>query len=108
MEENARYYREVEGVEEKWFNPRAEAVDYVNRDNDEEALLNFIESSYVFDDVAEDPEEVSIQKSETSSSENELDNDEFIAKWSEDEGKYILEEKNSVIDDFQSEIHPIQ
>ena len=80
MEENARYYREVEGVEEKWFNPRPEAVDYVNRDNDEEALLNFIESSYVFDEVAEDPEEVSFKKSETSSSENELDNDEFIAK----------------------------
>ena len=43
---NEEYYKEVEGVKEKWFLPREEAVAYVERDQDEEALLNFIENNY--------------------------------------------------------------
>ena len=46
---NEVYYKEVEGIKEKWFLPREEAVAYVERDQDEEALLEFIENNYIFD-----------------------------------------------------------
>ena len=73
---NEVYYKEVEGVKEEWFLPREEAVTYVERDQDEEALLDFIENNYIFDEV-EDEED-----SETEIVEEpfDLDADEFIAK----------------------------
>ena len=80
MKGNAVYYKEVEGVNDKWFLPRGEAVAYVERDQDEQALLDFIENNYIFDEKEEDSEpEINV---ENSSSENtvDLDTDEFVAK----------------------------
>lgn len=59
---NEVYYKEVEGVKEKWFIPREEVVAYVERDQDEEALLEFIENNYIFkeDDLAESPTAVTV------------------------------------------------
>ena len=73
---NEVYYKEVEGVKEKWFLPREEAVAYVERDQDEEALLDFIENNYIFDKVedSEDSETYIIEEP------SDLDTDEFIAK----------------------------
>ena len=73
---NEVYYKEVEGVKEKWFLPRDEAVAYVQRDQDEEALLDFIENNYIFDKV-EDEEDSETDIIEEPS---DLDADEFIAK----------------------------
>ena len=73
---NEVYYKEVEGVKEKWFIPREEAVAYVERDQDEEALLDFIENNYVFDEVNDkDDSETDIFVEPSN-----LDDDEFIAK----------------------------
>ena len=73
---NEVYYKEVEGVEDKWFLPREEAVAYVERDQDEEALLGFIENNYTFDEKSdEDDSETDIFEEPSN-----LDDDEFIAK----------------------------
>ena len=73
---NEVYYKEVEGVKEKWFIPREEAVAYIERDQDEEALLDFIENNYVFDEVNDkDDSETDIFVEPSN-----LDDDEFIAK----------------------------
>ena len=53
---NEVYYKEVEGVNEEWFLPRKEAVDYMERDQDEEALLAFIENNYIFDNEDDEDE----------------------------------------------------
>ena len=73
---NEVYYKEVEGVKEKWFLPREEAVAYVERDQDEEALLDFIENNYIFDEVEDEEDSETGIVEETS----DLDADEFIAK----------------------------
>ena len=73
---NEVYYKEVEGVKEKWFLPREEAVAYVERDQDEEALLDFIENNYIFDKVEDEEDSETEIVEETS----DLDADEFIAK----------------------------
>ena len=73
---NEVYYKEVEGVKEKWFLPRDEAVAYVERDQDEEALLDFIENNYIFDEV-EDEED---SETEIAKEPPDLEADEFIAK----------------------------
>ena len=75
MKGNEVYYREVEGVKEKWFLPREEAVNYVQRDQDEEALLEFIESNYIFDQDEEKDTEIQLSEDPV-----DLDTDEFIAK----------------------------
>ena len=73
---NEVYYKEVEGVKDKWFIPREEAVAYVERDQDEEALLGFIENNYTFDEKGdEDDSETDIFEEPSN-----LDDDEFIAK----------------------------
>jgi len=86
MVTNVEYYKS-RGLEDKWFTPRQEAVDYVLRDNDEEALLTFIEDQFVFDKVPRTDQDHSSEK-------EKLAEDEFIAKWSGDQGEYILEEKH--------------
>ena len=48
MKDNVEFYREEAG-DRDWFRPREEAVHYVHRDNDEEALLTFIETQFTFD-----------------------------------------------------------
>ena len=73
---NEVYYKEVEGVKEEWFLPREEAVTYVERDQDEEALLDFIENNYIFDEV-EDEEDLETGIVDEPS---DLDADAFIAK----------------------------
>jgi len=85
MKDNVDYYKFEEKVEEKWFQPRPEAINYVYRDNDEEALLTFIEDEFIFKrDVNPETEDGS-----------NLASDNFLAQWSEEHGKYILDEKNS-------------
>jgi len=79
MKGNALYYKEVEEVNEKWFRPRQEAVDYVERDDDEEALLDYIENNFVFDDNKEDTE-ISVENESKDEVTEDLDADEFIAK----------------------------
>ena len=74
MKGNAAYYKDTEGVKEKWFLPREEAVDYVERDQDEQALLDFIENNYIFDENEEDVE------SDSSEEAVDLATDEFVAK----------------------------
>ena len=73
---NEVYYKEVEGVKEKWFLPREEAVAYVERDQDEEALLDFIENNYIFDEKSDEDDSETDMFEEPSN----LDDDEFIAK----------------------------
>ena len=49
MERNMEYYKTLGSeVDSDWFSPRQEAVLYVHRDNDEEALLTFIEAEFTF------------------------------------------------------------
>jgi len=74
MKGNAAYYKDTEGVNEKWFLPREEAVAYVERDQDEQALLDFIENNYIFDENEEDVENDSSEEGV------DLDTDEFVAK----------------------------
>ena len=64
----------TEGVKEKWFLPREEAVAYVERDQDEQALLDLIESNYISDENEEDVE------SDSSEEVVDLATDEFVAK----------------------------
>ena len=47
MKDNVEFYRDQD-VDEKWFSVRPEAVNYVHRDNDEEALITFIEEKFIF------------------------------------------------------------
>eukprot|EP00092_Neocalanus_flemingeri_P020658 GFUD01022383.1.p1 GENE.GFUD01022383.1~~GFUD01022383.1.p1 ORF type:complete len:445 (-),score=107.02 GFUD01022383.1:61-1395(-) len=105
MQGNALYYKDVEGVKEKWFLPREEAVTYVERDEDEQALLDYIESNFVFTEEKEEEEnntdidtdtDTDIDSSEDAA---DLHPDEFIAKWSVDDEKFVLEEKNSDLED---------
>ena len=58
MRDNVGFYREQD-IEEKWFTPRPEAVNYVLRDNDEEGLLTFIEKNFIFS--TEQSNEVNLQ-----------------------------------------------
>merc|ERR1712130_862498 len=80
MEGNEVYYREVEGVNDKWFLPREEAVAYVERDQDEEALLNFIEKNYIFENEEDEEDMVEEENSESDEKVN-LEFDEFVAKF---------------------------
>ena len=73
---NEVYYKEVEGVKEKWFIPREEAVAYIERDQDEEALLDFIENNYIFDEKSDEDDSETDMFEEPSN----LDDDKFIAK----------------------------
>lgn len=100
MEGNEVYYREVEGVNDKWFLPREEAVAYVERDQDEEALLNFIEKNYIFENE-EDEEDMVEEENSESDERVDLESDEFVAKWSEEKERFILEEKDSETDEFE-------
>merc|ERR1712179_638095 len=90
---NEVYYKEVEGVNEKWFLPRKEAVDYMKRDQDEEALLAFIENNYIFDN--EDDEDETGTEPPV-----ELQADEFIAKFSNQRKSYAT--KLSNLDSWKS------
>ena len=47
MKDNVQFYKDRD-VDEIWFSPRPAAVNYVHRDNDEEALLTFIEEKFIF------------------------------------------------------------
>ena len=49
MKANLEFYRGLEEARQDWFKPRQEAVSYVHRDNDEEALLTFIETQFTFE-----------------------------------------------------------
>jgi len=103
MKGNALYYKEVGEVKEKWFQPRQEAVDYVERDEDEQALLDYIESNFIFDENKEEKKtdnESETSEDDASEDDADLDADEFIAKWSDDDEKFVLEEKISDSDDF--------
>ncbi|KAK2710608.1 cartilage-associated protein-like [Artemia franciscana] len=46
MLNNRRFYRDQPGVRKDWFNPRQEALDYIKRDQAEEALLSYIEREF--------------------------------------------------------------
>ena len=48
MKVNLEFYRGLEDTHQDWFKPRQEAISYVQRDNDEEALLTFIETQFTF------------------------------------------------------------
>ena len=71
MAANVRFYKQEGGVAEEAFTPRPAAVAYVHRDNDEEALLSFIETEFVFSRGGE-------KKLQTEK--KDPDKDEFIAK----------------------------
>ena len=48
MKANLEFYRGLENAHQDWFKPRQVAISYVHRDNDEEALLTFIETQFTF------------------------------------------------------------
>ena len=48
MKANMEFYRGLEEAQQDWFQPKQEAISYVQRDNDEEALLTFIETQFTF------------------------------------------------------------
>ena len=73
MKNNVDYYRIEEKVDEKWFQPRQEAVNYVHRDNDEESLLTFIENNFIFNKNSE-------QDKVSSQEKDNLEKDEFYAQ----------------------------
>jgi len=102
MAANLEYYTQVDGVTGVWLSPREEVVRYLAREKDEEALLDFITKSFVFNEsdneqeleeaepaVEEDIEGDDIVEEE----EDEEDGKEFVAKWSHKEKKYLIEEK---------------
>jgi len=102
MAANLAYYTQVDGVSGVWLSPREEAVKYLRREKDEDALLDFITTSFVFPDtetenglekdeadIAPDEESIDAEDEE----EEEEEGKEFIAKWSGQEKKYLLEEK---------------
>merc|ERR1711972_1150639 len=99
MAANLEYYTQVDGVTGVWLSPREEVVRYLAREKDEEALLDFITKSFVFNDsdneqeldeaepvVEEDKEGDDIEEEE-----EEEDGKEFVAKWSHKEKKYLIE-----------------
>ena len=73
MKNNVDYYRIEEKVDEKWFQPRQEAVNYVHRDNDEESLLTFIENNFIFN---KNSDQANISRHEKEN----LEEDEFYAQ----------------------------
>ena len=48
MINNLDYYSEMDGVQEAWFVPRLEAVRYQEREEDEQALLDYIDNNFKF------------------------------------------------------------
>jgi len=58
MQANLDYYTKVEGVQGQ---PREEARDYVNREEDEEKLLDFITNSFVFNETKSEEESNQIE-----------------------------------------------
>ena len=71
MKVNLEFYRGLEDVHQDWFKPRQVAVSYVHRDNDEEALLTFIETQFTFDNR---------NKKERKNQDEDHTEDEFTAK----------------------------
>ena len=65
MERNMEYYKSLGTVvDSDWFSPRQEAVLYVNRDNDEEALLTFIETEFTFNNNKDTGEKNQVEEKE--------------------------------------------
>merc|ERR1712192_271315 len=100
MAANLAYYTQVDGVSGVWLSPREEAVLYLAREKDEDALLDFITTSFVFPDnqTVDEKEEPDIGSGEESPDSDEADDEEdegkeFVAKWSVREKKYLIEEK---------------
>ena len=71
MKANLEFYQGLEGVQQDWFTPRPEAISYVHRDNDEEALLTFIETQFTFNNG---------NKKERKNQDQDHTEDEFTAK----------------------------
>merc|ERR1712083_67443 len=99
MAANLAYYTQVDGASGVWLSPREEAVIYLQREKDEDALLDFITTSFVF---SETETESNLKKKESDTDEGSLgaeevveeeDGEEFVAKWSSREKKYLIEEK---------------
>lgn len=114
MNNNVEYYREMEDVEEGWFQPRKEVVEYLAREWDEVALLDFIEKSFVFGDMDEKGDRLTVAKLEEQivkeaddddedkdeeHEEVDLAADEFIAEWSEDDEEYVIQDKSEMFSD---------
>merc|ERR1712130_476501 len=98
---NLDYYQTVEGVRN--IKPREEAVEYMEREDDEHSLLDYITDNFVFsesedNDIEEENEhEEHDSVSDNTKKEKDLEEDEFVAKWSEEEQQYILEDKEENI-----------
>merc|ERR1712083_777930 len=100
MAANLAYYTQVDGASGVWLSPREEAVIYLQREKDEDALLDFITTSFVFSEAETDN---NLKKKEPDTDEGSLDaeevveeeegGEEFVAKWSSREKKYLIEEK---------------
>merc|ERR1712032_152311 len=102
MAANLAYYTQVDGVSGVWLSPREEAVLYLTREKDGDALLDFITTSFVFPDnetvdKKEEPEvgsdDQSLDAEVGEDEEEEDEGKEFVAKWSGREKKYLIEEK---------------
>jgi len=98
MLKNLEYYKAV-GAFTKGNNARTEAEEYRKREEDEQALLAYINTNFVFDeedDAKEDEQLVQDEKMKDQVTDDDskvLQADEFVAKWSENEGKYVIEDK---------------
>ncbi|PSN56414.1 hypothetical protein C0J52_09523 [Blattella germanica] len=66
MLNNKEYYLKLPKVQDDYFEPREEAVQYVQRQEYEIQLLNFIETEFIFQDNKEN--EVDSNKNEADSS----------------------------------------
>jgi len=98
MAANLAYYTQVDGVSGVWLAPREEAVLYLTREKDEDALLDFITTSFVFPDnqtvdEKEEPDVGSDEEIPDSEDDEDDEGKEFVAKWSGREKKYLIEEK---------------
>merc|ERR1719244_362334 len=81
---NLDYYQTVEGVRN--IQPREEAVEYMEREEDEHSLLDYITDNFVFsesedNEIEEDNEhEEHNSVKDNTTQEEDLEGDEFIAK----------------------------
>lgn len=109
MKGNMEYYQTVIGVGDEWSEPRREAVEYMLREQDEQNLLDFISEKFVFPDEEDEEETVTELEADAEADElydedelsdldeieeSSLDEDEFIAQWSDEEEKFIIQDKS--------------
>lgn len=103
MLENKQFYNGVKGVQQDWFTPREEAVNYYNKIKRQKELLQFIEQAFQFNDSNNQdiflsepippPTQVKNNHNHDINIERikrEADKPEEVSKWEEENGVSII------------------